>query len=94
MTKYINGPARAAQENLPLDRESAGRALRTPAWAAAYLGMTENWLARLRMSGGGPRYIKQSRKVSYRRDDLDAWIAQRVVVSTSQQTEAARSGVA
>lgn len=92
MPRYASAVALAA--HVPLDPESAGRKLRTPAWAAAYLGLTENWLARLRMSGGGARYVKQGRRVMYRRDDLDAWVAQRVISSTSQQTEAARSGVA
>ncbi len=69
-------------------------ALWSPEKAAAYLSMTPGWLAKLRMSGGGPRYVKMARRVFYRRTDLDAWTAARVIASTSQVSAAAREGVA
>jgi hypothetical protein len=68
-------------------------ALRSPEWAAAYLGMTAGWLAKMRMTGDSPRYVNTTRRVYYRRLDLDAWIAARIISSTSQ-TPAARAGVA
>jgi hypothetical protein len=68
-------------------------ALWAPEKAARYLGMTTGWLAKLRMMGGGPRYVKMARRVFYRRSDLDAWTSARVIASTSQVTAAARGGV-
>jgi len=39
---------------------------------------SEKWLAKLAVTGGGPRYWKNGRAVLYRCDALDAWVAQRV----------------
>lgn len=53
--------------------------------AAVYLRSTASTLSKLRHYGGGPIYIKQSaRRVLYRRADLDAWLAERAVRSTSE----------
>ncbi len=49
--------------------------LRTPQ-AAAYLGMSRQYLEIARHTGGGPPYIKLSRAVRYKRTDLDEWMAQ------------------
>jgi excisionase family DNA binding protein len=51
--------------------------------AARLLRLSERTLERLRGSGGGPRFVKCGRSVRYRETDLEAWIAQRVVSSTS-----------
>ena len=40
-------------------------ALLTPEQAAKYLGFTEGWLAKLRMRGGGPKWIRLGRKCRY-----------------------------
>ena len=41
----------------------------------------QNW----RHRGGGPRFVKvSSRSIRYRRADLEKWIADRTVSSTSQ----------
>ena len=42
--------------------------------AAAYLGLSGNTLARMRVEGGGPRYSKVRRRVIYDVDDLDVWV--------------------
>jgi hypothetical protein len=39
---------------------------------------SEKWLAKLVVTGGGPRYWKNGRAVLYRRDALDAWVASRL----------------
>lgn len=39
---------------------------------------SEKWLAKLVVTGGGPRYWKNGRSVLYRRDALEAWVARRV----------------
>lgn len=42
------------------------------------LRCSEKWLAKLVVTGGGPRYFKDGRAVIYRFDMLDAWAARRV----------------
>lgn len=39
---------------------------------------SEKWLAKLAVTGGGPRFWKDGRSVLYRTYDLDAWVAQRI----------------
>jgi excisionase family DNA binding protein len=51
--------------------------------AAKLLRLSERTLERLRVQGGGPLYVKAGRAVRYRECDLDAWIAARIVSSTS-----------
>jgi excisionase family DNA binding protein len=58
--------------------------LLTQSQAAKLLQLSERTLERLRVSGGGPVYVKAGRVVRYREADLEAWIAARVVSSTSQ----------
>jgi len=58
--------------------------LLTQSEAAKLLRLSERTLERLRLQGGGPRYIKANRSVRYREADLEAWVAARVVNSTSE----------
>ena len=50
--------------------------------AASYIGLAVSTLAKFRVDGSGPRYIRAGR-ILYDRDDLDAWLASRKRVSTS-----------
>jgi hypothetical protein len=60
--------------------------LLTPPDAAQWLRVSTSHLARLRVIGGGPRFVKLSRKiVAYRIEDLEAFVADRVRGSTSDQ---------
>jgi excisionase family DNA binding protein len=59
--------------------------LLTQAEASRLLRLSERTLERLRLQGGGPLYVKAGRAVRYRECDLEAWIAQRVVNSTSEE---------
>lgn len=56
----------------------------------------EKWLAKLVVTGGGPRYWKNGRSVLYRRDALDAWVARRVsgpwTSSNNLDAESTRNG--
>jgi hypothetical protein len=54
--------------------------------AALALRLSERTLERSRVSGFGPPFAKLGRRVLYRQDDLDQWIAGRVVSSTSAAT--------
>jgi predicted DNA-binding transcriptional regulator AlpA len=64
---------------------SASRKLLTPAQTAEYLTLSISTLARMRISGNGPNFIRLSRqKVGYRQSDLDKFLEARVRTSTSQ----------
>jgi excisionase family DNA binding protein len=53
--------------------------------AAKFLRLPPRTLETWRVRGGGPRYIKISRRsVRYRRADLDAWVASRARDHTAQ----------
>lgn len=52
--------------------------------AAQYLGVSESFLNKSRISGTTPPYIKAGAKVLYDLADLDAWLAQRRRASTSE----------
>ncbi|WP_298169327.1 helix-turn-helix domain-containing protein [Novosphingobium sp.] len=58
------------------------------AGAAEYLGLSTPTLERMRLHGNGPQFAKMSPgprgPVRYRRADLDAWVATRLVKSTSE----------
>jgi len=50
------------------------RIVRTPG-AAAYLGLAQSTLEKMRITGGGPRFIRLGgRAVGYDIRDLDAWL--------------------
>lgn len=57
--------------------------------AAQYLGLSTPTLERWRLTGTGPQYAKLSPgprgPVRYRRADLDAWAASRLISSTSEE---------
>lgn len=57
-----------------------------PPRAAKYLGCSISWLAKKRVYGGGPRYLKLGRKILYPYAELDAWMQQRLMNSTSEET--------
>lgn len=53
------------------------------AGASAYTGLSRSTLEKLRVFGGGPPYLKLGRTVRYRPADLDHWLVERLVESTS-----------
>ena len=59
--------------------------LLTPPEAAAYLRCSKSYLDKLRVYGGGPKFLRLSkRKILYRKSDLDRWAAERSFDSTSE----------
>jgi hypothetical protein len=56
--------------------------------AAEYLGVSRSFLTKLRMTGGGPAYVKFSRRCLYRPADLRAWLDKFARRSTSEKVEA------
>ena len=61
-------------QSIYISRRAAAKYVRE-AWG---MRCSEKWLAKLVVTGGGPRFWKSGRSVLYRRDALDAWAAQRI----------------
>lgn len=51
--------------------------------AAAYVDLSESTLNKKRVYGGGPKFLKLGRRVTYDTDDLDAWLDENRRASTS-----------
>ena len=51
--------------------------------AADEFGISASTLNKLRLTGGGPTYIKVGRRVIYKRSEIVRWLDHRVAVSTS-----------
>jgi hypothetical protein len=58
--------------------------------AAAFLKMSESFLAKARMRGDGPRYRKLSRSVRYDRADLVFWVKASAKTSTAETDQTRR----
>ncbi len=52
--------------------------------ANEYTLYAESTLEKFRCFGGGPRFSKRGRKVLYRLSDIDAWLSETMVNSTSE----------
>ena len=52
--------------------------------AANYVKRSVSNLDKLRVFGGGPKFIKAGRLILYKREDLDEWLNSRVYGSTSE----------
>jgi excisionase family DNA binding protein len=57
----------------------------TPPEAANYLRSSVSTLAKLRVYGGGPEFTRIGRAIRYRRADLDTYMANQLVRSTSEK---------
>lgn len=54
--------------------------------AADYTGVAKSTLEKLRLTGGGPAYLKPNRSVIYQVSDLDHWLDKSRRTSTSAAT--------
>ena len=59
----------------------------TPKEAAIFVRLSESWLAKARMSGNGPPYVKLGRAVRYRETDLVGWLKSRSRRSTGEDED-------
>jgi predicted DNA-binding transcriptional regulator AlpA len=59
--------------------------LRTPRETANFLRISESWLAKARMRGDGPPYVKIGRSIRYDADALVRWMKSHLHLSTSEQ---------
>lgn len=58
-----------------------------PRLAASYLGIATSTLAKMRVQGRGPQFMKVGpRSVIYSVDRLDDWLSSRIYENTSQYT--------
>jgi predicted DNA-binding transcriptional regulator AlpA len=55
----------------------------TPKQAAAFLNLSTSWLAKQRLKGGGPPYIKMGGAVRYSAAALQEWMRGKQRLSTS-----------
>lgn len=62
------------------------RRILTPAEASQRIGLSTSWLAKLRLTGEGPPFIKLGRhRVGYDSLDVEAWLDSRRRTSTSEE---------
>jgi len=59
--------------------------LLAPADAAAVLAVSLSWLAKSRLAGTGPRFVKIGRAVRYPRSSLLEYVKSRTRASTSEE---------
>lgn len=60
----------------------------TPQEVSAATKIAVSTLSKARVYGGGIPFVKIGRSVRYRRADIDAFMAERVISSTSEITQA------
>ena len=71
---------------VPATKTSPGfEVLLTPKEATQCLGVSSSWLAKSRMRGDGPPFIKVGRNVRYTQAGITQWIKSRQRLSTSEQ---------
>lgn len=60
------------------------RMLRQPE-AARHVGLSASTLAKFRVRGGGPPFVRiTARAIGYRQSDLDKWLSEKLFASTSE----------
>jgi len=71
---------------VPTTKTSTGiERLLTPKEAAHFLRLSLSWLAKARMRGDGPPYVKLGRSIRYAEAALIQWMKGRQRLSTSEQ---------
>jgi predicted DNA-binding transcriptional regulator AlpA len=61
-----------------------------PPEAAVYIGLAKSTLAKQRLRGDGPKFVRLSaRAIGYLQADLDAWLADKRFGSTSEYSPTA-----
>lgn len=65
------------------DRSNATPSLLTPKQAARHLNLSVSWLAKRRLAGDGPPYIKLGGAVRYTEPALQQWLKGQQRTSTS-----------
>ena len=55
--------------------------------AASYTGLSAAYLNKLRVTGGGPIYMRLGKRVLYRISDIDSWLDSKRRISTAATGE-------
>jgi hypothetical protein len=66
--------------------------LLTPKQLAGLLAVNENTLAKWRLQGVGPKFVKIQRHVRYAANDVDCWTNERTFASTTAADAALKFG--
>lgn len=75
---------RKTEKPLAKAHARTGHALNTEE-AAAYVGLSPSWMAKLRVFGSPIPFRKLGRRVVYLKSDLDAWLEKSRRTSTSEE---------
>lgn len=85
MSKAQSGQRNPASNSARMSEGWNDLQLFTTEEAATYLRVSKSYLDKLRVYGGGPRFLRLGkRKVLYRKSDLDAWLGRQSFESTSE----------
>jgi predicted DNA-binding transcriptional regulator AlpA len=68
----------------PAREPNRGDRMLTPKEAANFLRVSLSWLAKARMRGDGPPYVKIGRAIRYPEGALHQWMKSRMHLSTSE----------
>jgi len=74
----------SSEDHGPVMSDTPDTELLKPIKAARFINMSESFLAKARMKGDGPTYLKLGRAVRYRKSDLVAWLKRRGKTSTAE----------
>jgi len=73
---------------VPKDRKVKGMTNNlTSKQAASAIGISASTLAKMRLAGSGPKFLKLGKRVAYRPADIETWQAARVHNSTSEYVQ-------
>jgi predicted DNA-binding transcriptional regulator AlpA len=75
--------SRSISQLAPLAPATSNQIILTPKQAAAVLNLSTSWLAKQRLKGGGPPYIKMGGAVRYSAAVLQEWMKGKQRLSTS-----------
>jgi predicted DNA-binding transcriptional regulator AlpA len=83
--KSEHGSFRALHNQSPTEKRLPTEQMLTPKEVAVEWKISTSWLAKRRMEGDGPPYIKVGRSVRYVRAEMLQWMKSRQRLSTNQQ---------
>jgi len=72
--------------NSPESEQPGVRRVRGSRETSVRLGKSVSWLAKMRMTNHGPKFVKLGRAIGYRDEDIEEWLASRVRRSTSDDS--------
>jgi predicted DNA-binding transcriptional regulator AlpA len=85
MARAISEARRPEPRREPIVESGHVGRLLTPKETASVLNLSESWLAKARMRGDGPPYVRCGRAIRYQESDLIAYIRSRRRLSTSER---------